>query len=237
MSKSKGNLVAPEEIIDTDGADALRLAHLPVKPPEEDVDWEDVGLEGCSRFLPPGVAPGRARRATCRAGRAGGDRGRSRSTAAAHRLIQRHHRRLRAVVLQHRRRPVHGVRQRPVPYVQSAGPHAATFDAVDTLLQLLAPAAPAHHRRAVGAAPRRRARARAALAAWPTPSWSRSTPSPWSCRSTARSATGSRSTPAPTRPHAEALALASAEGAERSWTAPTPKKVIARPPKLVNIVV
>ncbi len=51
MSKSKGNLVAPEEIIDTLGADTLRLAHLSVKPPEEDVDWEDVGLEGCSRFL------------------------------------------------------------------------------------------------------------------------------------------------------------------------------------------
>jgi leucyl-tRNA synthetase len=51
MSKSKGNLVAPEEIIDTLGADALRLAHLAVKPPEEDVDWEDFGLEGCSRFI------------------------------------------------------------------------------------------------------------------------------------------------------------------------------------------
>jgi leucyl-tRNA synthetase len=51
MSKSKGNLVAPEEIIDTLGADTLRLAHLSVKPPEEDVDWEDVGLEGCARFL------------------------------------------------------------------------------------------------------------------------------------------------------------------------------------------
>ena len=51
MSKSKGNLVAPEEIIDTLGADALRLSHLAVKPPEEDVDWEDFGLDGCSRFL------------------------------------------------------------------------------------------------------------------------------------------------------------------------------------------
>jgi len=51
MAKSKGNLVAPEEIIDTYGADTLRLAHLAVKPPEEDVDWEDFGLEGCSRFL------------------------------------------------------------------------------------------------------------------------------------------------------------------------------------------
>ena len=51
MSKSVGNVVAPEEIIDNQGADTLRLAHLQVKPPAEDVDWEDMGLEGCSRFL------------------------------------------------------------------------------------------------------------------------------------------------------------------------------------------
>jgi leucyl-tRNA synthetase len=46
MSKSKGNLVAPEEILDTDGADALRLAHLFVGPPQDDIDWEGVGIEG-----------------------------------------------------------------------------------------------------------------------------------------------------------------------------------------------
>ena len=51
MSKSKGNLVAPEEILDTQGADALRLAHLFVGPPQDDVDWEGVGIEGCARFL------------------------------------------------------------------------------------------------------------------------------------------------------------------------------------------
>ncbi len=51
MSKSKGNLVAPEAIIDEVGADALRLAILQVKPPAEDVDWEDFQIEGCSRFL------------------------------------------------------------------------------------------------------------------------------------------------------------------------------------------
>ena len=51
MSKSKGNLVAPEDIIDAHGADSLRLAILQVKPPAEDVDWEDFGLEGCARFL------------------------------------------------------------------------------------------------------------------------------------------------------------------------------------------
>ncbi|MDQ1438997.1 MAG: leucyl-tRNA synthetase [Acidimicrobiaceae bacterium] len=51
MSKSKGNLVAPEEILGTHGADSLRLAHLFVSPPADDVDWEAVGIEGCSRFL------------------------------------------------------------------------------------------------------------------------------------------------------------------------------------------
>ena len=51
MSKSKGNLVAPEQILDDQGADALRLAHLQVKPPQEDVDWEDFGIDGCAKFL------------------------------------------------------------------------------------------------------------------------------------------------------------------------------------------
>ena len=51
MSKSRGNLVAPEEILDHQGADALRLAHLQVKPPQDDVDWEDFGVDGCAKFL------------------------------------------------------------------------------------------------------------------------------------------------------------------------------------------
>jgi leucyl-tRNA synthetase len=51
MSKSKGNLVAPEEILDREGADALRLAHLFVGPPEDSIDWEGVGIEGTARYL------------------------------------------------------------------------------------------------------------------------------------------------------------------------------------------
>ena len=51
MSKSKGNLVAPEAILDTYGADTLRLAHLGLKPPQDDVDWEDVSIEGAHRFV------------------------------------------------------------------------------------------------------------------------------------------------------------------------------------------
>ncbi|HSP05083.1 MAG TPA: leucine--tRNA ligase [Acidimicrobiales bacterium] len=51
MSKSKGNLVAPEEILDREGADALRLGQLFVGPPADDVDWEGVGIEGTHRFI------------------------------------------------------------------------------------------------------------------------------------------------------------------------------------------
>ncbi len=54
MSKSKGNLVAPQEYFRTVGADALRLYHLFVGPPADDVDWsEQTGelIEGCARFL------------------------------------------------------------------------------------------------------------------------------------------------------------------------------------------
>ena len=51
MSKSKGNLIAPEDILESHGADALRLAQLGLKPPQDDVDWEDVSIEGAFRFL------------------------------------------------------------------------------------------------------------------------------------------------------------------------------------------
>ena len=54
MSKSKGNLVAPSKYLDTVGADTLRLFHLFVAPPADDVDWSDQTEEmiaGCSRFL------------------------------------------------------------------------------------------------------------------------------------------------------------------------------------------
>jgi leucyl-tRNA synthetase len=51
MSKSKGNVVDPDDMIATFGADALRLYVMFVAPPEKDVEWTDSGLEGASRFL------------------------------------------------------------------------------------------------------------------------------------------------------------------------------------------
>jgi len=51
MSKSKGNVVDPEELIRRYGADTARLFSLFAAPPEKDLDWNDKGVEGASRFL------------------------------------------------------------------------------------------------------------------------------------------------------------------------------------------
>ncbi|WGM32667.1 leucine--tRNA ligase [Brevundimonas sp. NIBR11] len=51
MSKSKKNVVAPQEILETHGVDAGRLFVLSDSPPERDVQWTPGGVEGASRFV------------------------------------------------------------------------------------------------------------------------------------------------------------------------------------------
>lgn len=51
MSKSLGNVVSPEEIIEKYGADTARLFILFAAPPEKELDWSDEGVEGSYRFL------------------------------------------------------------------------------------------------------------------------------------------------------------------------------------------
>ncbi len=51
MSKSKGNVVDPDEIIDKYGADTLRIFILFASPPERDLEWSDKGIEGAYRFI------------------------------------------------------------------------------------------------------------------------------------------------------------------------------------------
>jgi len=75
MSKSKGNVVDPDRMIERFGADTTRLFCLFAAPPEKDLEWSEAGVEGCQRFLArvaraferaqpklpvPGTAPPRA---------------------------------------------------------------------------------------------------------------------------------------------------------------------------------
>ena len=51
MSKSKGNVVDPDDMMTKYGADALRLYVMFVAPPEKEIEWSDAGIEGSWRFL------------------------------------------------------------------------------------------------------------------------------------------------------------------------------------------
>jgi len=50
MSKSKGNVVSPDDMIEKYGADTLRMYILFMAPPEKDAEWSDAGIEGVHRF-------------------------------------------------------------------------------------------------------------------------------------------------------------------------------------------
>ena len=51
MSKSKKNVVDPDEIVAAYGADAIRWFMLSDSPPERDLPWSEAGIEGCARFV------------------------------------------------------------------------------------------------------------------------------------------------------------------------------------------
>ena len=51
MSKSKGNTVDPEQLIETFGADTVRLFTMFAAPPEHSLEWVDTGVDGAARFL------------------------------------------------------------------------------------------------------------------------------------------------------------------------------------------
>ena len=237
MSKSKGNLVAPEDFIDAHGADTLRLAILQVKPPAEDVDWEDFGLEGCARFL------GRLwRLAAGTAERANPARTGATTTAddaidaAAHRLIDR-------ITAEFDRwsynTAVAGCMEftnELYRYVQrDEGPHHETLAfAVDSLLLVMAPMVP--HICAELWEMRRGGNIH--TEAWPTADGSKLVLDTVTMVVQVNGKVRDRIEVAAdiAEADAEALALAS-ERVQGYLDGGEPRRVIARPPKLVNVVV
>jgi leucyl-tRNA synthetase len=236
MSKSLGNLVAPSSYLTTVGADALRLFHLFVGPPADDVDWTDQTdsvIEGCGRFLdrvwrladPAGSAPVR---------RSGSltdeDLAVRRST---HRLIDR-------VTRDYERWSYNTAVAACMefvnlvqPYLRGDGHQQVAEEAVDTLLLLLAPMTP----HITAEAWERRHGDHIHLRPWPMADPQLAAEDRVTMIVQVNGKVRDRIEVAPTisEEEAEASALASPAVVE-ALAGAVPRRVVVRPPKLVNVV-
>jgi leucyl-tRNA synthetase len=237
MSKSKGNLVAPSSYLTTVGADALRLFHLFVGPPGDDMDWSDQTdsvIEGCGRFLDrvwrlavpadDALSPLRDGPLT--------DEDRA-VRHATHRLIERIAREferwsyntavaacMEFVNLLH-------------PYVRDGGHREVTAEAVDTLLLLMAPMTP----HVTAEAWERRHGDHVHLHPWPVADPELAAEASVTMVVQVNGKVRDRIDVSPDISEADAtgLALASSPVVD-ALAGAAPRRVIARPPKLVNIV-
>jgi len=247
MSKSKGNLIAPEHHFATVGADGLRLFHLFVGPPFDDMDWSDQTdqmIEGCGRFMdrlwrtlsPEGTDTDAGNARTLRGG----------PTTAADRALRRTTHQTIAEVSNDLERWSYNTAVAHCMELLNAmqtyaraddGPHAEVWDeAADALLSLLAPLTP-HVTAEVW---ERRHPDRPSVHAQPWPSFDpelvRSETETMVVQVNGKLRDRIEVDPAVTAEQAEALALASPKVMESLGGRP-PQRVVARPPRLVNIVV
>ncbi len=248
MSKSKGNLIAPEHYFDTVGADALRLFHLFVGPPFDDMDWSDQTeqvIEGCGRFLDRLWRTCTAEHAAAHGAADGRRPGRAPGRAP-------HHRRRDpgpgALVVQHGGGALHGAAQ-PGPALRAqrrGGPsengsvatraHADVWnEALDTLLLLLAAMTP--HVTAELWEHRHPGEPSVHLQRWPTfdPELVRQETVTMVVQVNGKVRDRIEVDAGISEGDAEAAALASAKVIEALGGA-APKRVVARPPRLVNVV-
>lgn len=237
MSKSKGNLVAPSSYLATVGADALRLFHLFVGPPADDVDWSeqtDSVIDGCARYLDRVwrlAVPDQPRAVGAATGDLTGADVMIRR--ATHKLIDRVSRDyerwsyntavaacMEFVNLLH-------------PYARDGGRSDIVDEAVDTLLLLLAPMAP----HLAAEAWERRHGDHVHLRTWPVADPALLVEETVTMVVQVNGKVRDRIEVAAdvSEADAERLALASAPIVEALGGA-DPKRVIARPPKLVNVV-
>jgi leucyl-tRNA synthetase len=96
MSKSKGNVVSPDLMIERYGADATRMYALFAAPPDRDLDWQEDGVAGISRFL------SRVYRLTMKYGRAASQQGSEpagEQSAAGQALLRKLHQTIAKITL------------------------------------------------------------------------------------------------------------------------------------------
>jgi leucyl-tRNA synthetase len=237
MSKSRGNLVAPSTYLNSVGADALRLYHLFVSPPADDVDWTDQTdsvIEGCGRFLdrvwrlavPPDGEPERRTGPLTDQDLA--------MRRAAHRLVDRVTRDFERWSYNSAVAACMEFVNLVQPYVREGGHAEVVAEVVDRLLLVLAPMTP-----------------HVTAEAWEYRHGDHIHLRPWPVADPVLAAEESTTMvvqiqgkvrdrievdPAVSEADAVALALASPVVVEVLGGA-EPRRVIARPPKLVNIVV
>lgn len=233
MSKSKGNLVAPEEILVVEGADALRLAHLFVGPPQDDVDWEGVGIEGCSRFL--------QRVWRLATGEAVAEQEDRAPNADDIEIEKKTHRLIDRVTTDYERWSYNTAVSTYMEftndlykYIQKATPRAATLSfAIDTLLMVMAPMAPhitaeLYERRTGNDVHRQ---------AWPIADPEMLRLESVTMVVQVNGKVRDRIDVAADISDADAEAVAMASDKVQPFLTGTPKKIIVRAPQLVNIVV
>ncbi len=236
MSKSRGNLVAPSSFLTTVGADALRLFHLFVGPPADDVDWTDQTdsvIEGCGRFLDRvwRLAVGTGEQVSPRGGEPTDEDLEIRR--ATHRLIDKVSRDYERWSYNTAVAACMEFVNLLQPYVRDGGHQAVAAEAVDTLLLLLAPMAP--HLSAE--AWERRRGDHVHEHAWPVADPAYLTEQTVTMVVQVNGKVRDRLEVAPeiSDADAERLALASAHVAE-TLAGAEPRRVVVRAPKLVNIV-
>jgi leucyl-tRNA synthetase len=237
MSKSKGNLVAPAKYLTTVGADALRLFHLFVGPPGDDMDWTDQTdsvIEGCSRFLDRVwrlAVPPEDHTPTLRSGPLT-DQDLS-IRRATHRLIERVNRDFERWSYNTAVAACMEFVNLVQPYARDDGHAEVVGEAVDTLLLLLAPMTP----HLTAEAWERRHEDHIHTRPWPVadPELSAVESVTMVIQVNGKVKDRLEVSPDITEEEAKRLALASSSVVEALGSA-APRRVISRPPKLVNIV-
>jgi leucyl-tRNA synthetase len=241
MSKSKGNLITPARYLDTVGADALRLFHLFVGPPADDMDWTEQAdeiVDGCGKFLD--------RVFKLAVDTEGDVKWREGSTGPADNEIERATHRLIAKVSEDLERWSFNTAvaacmafQRTLQgYRGSAegGPHRPTYDkAVDALLLMLAPMAP--HLAAEAWEIRHGPGTLVHTEKWPTfdPALVRAEAVTMVVQVDGKVRDRIEVSPDTTEEEATELALRS-ERVRAELDGAQPSRVVARPPRLVNVV-